>query len=110
MISIEAEIAALEALARDELPKSVTVQSLFDVDLANENDVVRRVADPRRSIASGKAELAAMLAIETDVTERVMAGLRHAGIKPPAALHRWVDGFEDHGGLAKAAVTPPASA
>jgi len=31
-------------------------------------------------------------ALETDVTERVLAGLQLAGIKPPAVLHRWIDG------------------
>jgi small-conductance mechanosensitive channel len=37
--------------------------------------------------------------IETDITERVMEGFREARIKPPAVLHRWVDGLDDRAPL-----------
>jgi hypothetical protein len=58
------EIVALEALARDELPKGVTVQSLFEVDLSNEGDVRQRIASLQRSIAASEVDLASLVALD----------------------------------------------
>jgi small-conductance mechanosensitive channel len=49
-------------------------------------------------------------AIETDITERVLVGLRQAGIKPPAVLHRWIDGLEQRSELGQVLATPKGSA
>jgi ABC-type lipopolysaccharide export system ATPase subunit len=64
---LEQEIAALEALGRDELPKGVTIQSLFEVDLSNADDVAQRIISLKRSIAATEAELAEMQVIDAGV-------------------------------------------
>ena len=75
------DIAALEALARDELPDGVPVQSLFEVDLASEADVGRRIASLRRSIAASEVDLAAMRTPDATAADSPDAGF--AGRRRP---------------------------
>jgi hypothetical protein len=73
------EIAALEALARDQLPDSTAVAALFEVDLRNDEQVSRRVETLTTSIANDREELAALAASPP------MAEARDGGAPGPAS-------------------------